>query len=65
MSVTGSLGALQQVYIRSHLIENLGLSWMDVGHWQAIIKISEINLSYIGLTMISLYLPSIALTKKV
>lgn len=60
MAITGALGALQQVYIRSYIINILNLSWMDVGHWQALLKISEINLSFIGLTMISLYLPTIS-----
>ncbi|MBC7457245.1 MAG: hypothetical protein H7235_03130 [Bdellovibrionaceae bacterium] len=60
MAITGALGALQQVYIRNFILNDLQLSWVDVGHWQALLKISEINLSFIGLTMISLYLPSIS-----
>lgn len=62
MAITGALGSLQQVYIRNFIIKDLGLTWDDVGHWQALLKISEINLSFIGLTMISLYLPSISET---
>lgn len=64
MAITGALGALQQVYIRNFIIKNLNLTWVDVGHWQALLKISEINLSFIGLTMISLYLPSISESMK-
>lgn len=60
MSVTGGLGALQQIYMRNHIINRLNLTWTDVGHWQALLKISEINLSFIGMTMVSLYLPSIS-----
>ncbi len=60
MAITGALGAAQQVYIRNFILNDLKLSWVDVGHWQALLKISEINLSFIGLTMISLYLPSIS-----
>jgi PST family polysaccharide transporter len=62
MAITGALGALQQVYMRNFIIKDLNLTWVDVGHWQALLKISEINLSFIGLTMISLYLPSISET---
>lgn len=64
MAITGALGALQQVYMRNFIIKDLNLTWVDVGHWQALLKISEINLSFIGLTMISLYLPSISETAK-
>lgn len=60
MAVTGGLGALQQIYMRGHIIKDLKMSWADVGHWQALLKISEVNLAFIGMTMISLYLPSIA-----
>lgn len=60
MATTGALGSLQQVYMRNFIIKGLNLTWLDVGHWQALLKISEINLSFIGLTMISLYLPSIS-----
>ncbi len=60
MAITGALGALQQVYIRNFILNDLKLTWVDVGHWQALLKISEINLSFIGLTMINLYLPSIS-----
>lgn len=62
LSTTGALGGLQQVYMRNFILKDLNLTWDDVGHWQALLKLSEINLSFIGLTMISLYLPSISET---
>lgn len=60
MFVTGVLGSLYQVVMRSYLTASLGLSWSDVGNWQAIIKISEITMSFMGVSIATSYLPRVS-----
>lgn len=57
--VTGALGSLYQVYMRTYLT-SLGVAWEQIGHWQSILKISEISMSFLGISILSSYFPRIS-----
>ncbi|WP_413561351.1 hypothetical protein [Bdellovibrio sp. HCB209] len=60
MLVTGSLGMCYQVFLRTYLNSVLGMSWSDIGDWQALLKLSEISMSFIGVTISTSYLPTLS-----
>ena len=61
--VTGFLSTLYMITTRRYLIETQGRDWHFVGEWQSILKISEIMSSFLGLSIMTLYFPSLSTIK--
>lgn len=63
IAVSGVLNNLYLVSIRSYLIGNLGFNWSDLGLWQSVIKISDVALSFIAVSIMTSYFPAISQVK--
>lgn len=56
--IGGALVPVIYILLRSHIEEKMG--WDQVGYWQAIIKVSELLFSFIGLFIASTFYPKLA-----
>ncbi len=63
MIVTGLLGMLYQIYMRNEILKAPLHGWADVGGWQAVLKVSEITMSFLGLSILTSYFPQISKLK--
>lgn len=60
MVCTGLVTMLYQIAMRSHIVHHSNSDWADVGRWQSIIKVSEITMSFLGLSILTSYLPQVS-----
>lgn len=60
VAVSGVLHNLYLVSMRSYLISNAGFSWDDLGLWQSVVKISDVALSFIAVSIMTSYFPAIS-----
>ncbi len=60
MIVTGLLSMVFQIYMRNEILKIPSHGWSDVGSWQAILKVSEITMSFLGLSIMTSYFPQIS-----
>lgn len=60
VAVSGVLSNLYLVSIRSYLVSKVGFSWDDIGLWQSVVKISDVALSFIAVSIMTSYLPAIS-----
>lgn len=58
--VTSLLAMFYQIYMRTAILNLPNHSWVEVGQWQAVLKISEITMSFLGLSIMTSYFPQMS-----